>query len=176
MPKVINKPANGPKPANPRQSAFAKLRIEGLTHAEAYRAIYNPSARQKSASEMGCRLEALPAVKAEMDRLREKSARKTLLSLNDRLSILADIAQSDGSTPAARNAKARAIEVYSRISGDQAPDRHEHTGPGGAAIPVAAAVTGNVTAAVVRVPVRERIRLLKEAQARDKAAQEARVL
>lgn len=169
MPATRNKPAKAPRPANARQSAFAKLRVEGLTHAEAYRAIYNPSARQKSASEAGCRLEAMPAVKAEMNRLREKSARKTLLSLNDRLSILADIAQSDGSTPAARNAKARAIEVYSRISGDQAPDRHEHTGPGGAAIPVAAEVTGNVTAAVVRLPVRERVRLLKEAREREKA-------
>lgn len=170
----------GKEPArklNARQLHFASLVATGTTNASAYRTAYGKGKiKSQLAAEKGCRLAAHAGIAAEIARIRGRAEVKKLLTLNDRLGILAEVAQSDGSTPAARNAKVRACEVYSRISGDQAPDRHEHTGPGGAAIPVAAAVTGNVTAAVVRVPVRERIRLLKEAQARDKAAQEARVL
>lgn len=166
---------NNPPRANPRQSAFARLIVEGQTQAAAYRAIYKPGCNQKSAIEAGSKLAKMPGVAAEIARIRRKTEVKTLLSLNDRLAILARDAQLPGVTPAHVNARARSIKVYSDISGDRAPEQHEHTGPNGTPIPVAATITGNVTAAVVRVPVRERVRLLKEAREREKAERAAAV-
>lgn len=116
---------------------FARLVASGSANAVAYRAVYNPKLANQTAAERGCRLAKHPAVAAEMARLREKSERKKLLTLNDRLEILADISRDPKARP---HEKARAIEVYSKISGDQAPDRHEISGPNGAPIPVAGEV------------------------------------
>ena len=61
-------------------------------------------------------------------RIREIQGRlevKALLSLNDRLAILARDTQILGTTPAMIIARTRAIEVYSRLSGDQPGERQE---------------------------------------------------
>ncbi len=153
--------------ANGRQLQFAALAASGTPNSVAYRAVYNPGLTAKTAAERGCRLAKHPAVMAEVARLREKQDRKKLLSLNDRLNILADISQDPKSKP---HEKARAIEVYSRISGDQAPERHEVSAPGGG--PVAVAVTAAVS--VTHLSVRERIAKLKGARAaREHADREA---
>lgn len=157
---------------NHRQWAFAKLIVEGLTQSEAYQKIYNPHASNKRAAEQGHRVGHMPAVVAEIERIRAASAAKTLLTVNDQLALLAEVAQAPARTAGDRNARARAIEVYARIAGTQAPERHEVTGKDGAPIPVAASVTATVTASVTRMPVTERIRLLRERREAERAARQ----
>lgn len=121
-----------------RQLEFAAVIATGAAQAEAYRKVYErPDLTNQTAAERSSRLAADPRVRAEVARIRAKSERKKLLTLNDRLAILAEIAQ-DAKTKA--HDKTRAIDVYSRISGDQAPERHEHSGPAGGPLPIAATV------------------------------------
>lgn len=132
-----------------KNRAFAELVVSGVSQAEAYRRVYNkPNVSPPHAAHKGCIIATRPIVAAEIARLRAKSGAKKILSLNDRLEILAQIAQDPD---ASGHEKSRAIEVYSKISGDQAPQRHEHTGPEGAPIPVAASVQ------VGRLSVRDKI-------------------
>lgn len=142
----------------PQQEGFTRLVAAGSSYAEAYRKIYSAKVKPQAAAERGLRVARRPLVAAELQRLREKAERKVLLTLNDRLEILADIAQDGKARP---HEKARAIEVYSKISGDQAPERHEVTGAGGGPIPVAATAAVSVT----RIPVRERMALMRAARA-----------
>lgn len=165
--------SNKPTKVNNRQWAFAKLVVEGMSNAQAYRAIYNPAAHDRRAAEQGCKIAAMPLVKAEIARLRSLSTAKTLLTVNDQLGILAGIAQQPARTASEQNARVRAVEVYAKIAGTQAPERHEHSGPDGQPIPVATALTGTVTATVTRLSVRERIRLLKETRERQLQEQAA---
>ncbi len=123
-----------------KQSAFARLVASGTSQADAYRQAYQPKATDRTAAENGSKTAKRPAVVAEIARLRGQSEVKAILTLNDRLRILAKDAQTGGDTHADKNARARSIEVYSKISGDQAPERHEVTGKDGGPIPVAAAV------------------------------------
>lgn len=97
---------------------------------DAYMATYRTK-RKKTAAEKASRLMRNPNVVAEIRRLQTKVEVKVLLTLNDRLGILAKIATGRSTRP---NEKTRAVEVYSKISGDQAPDRHELAGVGGAPI------------------------------------------
>lgn len=144
--------------ATSRQLAFAKLVVEGKRQVDAYLAIYG-TCNPKTAREKACRLAKNPKVVAEMNRLRDRSEVKTLLTLNDRLGILARDAQLPGRTPAMVNARARVIATYSKIAGDEAPQRIELTGKDGAPVPVAAHVL------VGRMPIRARIEALKAARA-----------
>lgn len=151
-----------------RQLAFASLIVQGKSQSDAYRAIYAPNATDRTAAENGSKMGRKPTVKAEIERLKARSERKTILSLNDRLGILARDAQTTGERPADINARARVIEVYSKISGDQAPERVEHSGKDGAPIQQEVAVSGVVQ--VLRLSVRDKMRLLREARERDKAS------
>lgn len=145
-----------------RQLYFCDLVVAGHSYASAYRIAYKkPKASPEDAGEHGWRVTQGLGVKSRIEELRKLSGHKALLTLNDRLEILAEIAQSKTSKP---TDKTRAIEVYSRISGDEAPQRHEHAGPNGLPIPVAA------TTLVGRLPIRARIEALKAARA---AAQQA---
>lgn len=146
----------------PRQIEFIKLLMSGAAQGTAYKKAYKrPKILDEDAWERGYRIANGAAVKAELDRLRGLTAAKTILSLNDRLEILARDAQTGGSTPSEKNARARSIEVYSKISGDQAPERHEVSGPGGA--PMAVAATTQIVN-VAKVPIRERMALMREAR------------
>jgi hypothetical protein len=160
MPKIDNKPPTA------RQLAFARRLVEGKTQSEAYRELYQPKAIDRTAAECGSKVARNPKVKAEVARLRALGNVKTILSLNDRLGLLAKIAQ----TAPRQSDSVRAIEVYSKISGDQAPERTitEHTGKDGAPIQQEVAVSGVVQ--VVRLSVRDKMRLLREARERDKAS------
>jgi hypothetical protein len=157
---------------NTRQWAFSKLLFEGVSQSDAYRAIYQPNAKGQRAAEEGHRIAKLPAVVAELERLRALSTAKTLLTVNDQLAILARNAQAPARTAAERSACARNLEVYAKIAGTQAPERHEVTGKDGAPIAVSAAVNATVTATVTRLTVRERIRLLKERREKERAERE----
>jgi predicted phage terminase large subunit-like protein len=128
--------------------------------------IDQPKAIDRTAAECGSKVARNPKVKAEVARLRALGNVKTILSLNDRLGLLAKIAQ----TAPRQSDSVRAIEVYSKISGDQAPERTitEHTGKDGAPIQQEVAVSGVVQ--VVRLSVRDKMRLLREARERDKAS------
>jgi len=145
-----------------RQMQFAQLVAGGMSQSAAYRKIYNPHAKPRRAAEQSCKMAALPHVVAEIARIRAKSERKALLSLNDRYEILAGIAQK----PEAKDSdKVRAIDVYSRLAGDEAPQRHEIAGAGGAPL-----VPSAVTVAVRQMGARERLDAIKAARAARSAA------
>jgi len=139
-----------------RQRHFVELVIGGASHADAYRKAYHKeNLLAEDAAEHAWRVANRPAVKAELARLRGLSNRKALLSINDRLGILADIAQDASSL---KSDRIRSIDVYNRTAGDQAPQRLEVTGKDGAAIPVA------TTAVVMRVGVRDRMAAMRAAR------------
>lgn len=141
-----------------RQRRFVELVISGSTNGEAYRRAYKkPKILNEDAKEHGYRVANRPAVKSELDRLRGLSDRKKLLTLNDRLEILADIAQD---TAALRNDRTRAIDVYSKIAGDNAPQRIDVSVAGKDGSPIQIATT----AAVMRVGVRERMAAMRAAR------------
>lgn len=143
---------------SPRVIRFCELVVSGHTHAGAYRIAYKkPKIDPQDAAERGWRVTQQPGVKDRISHLREKSGAKTLLTLNDRLGILARDAQTGGDSASEKNARARAIEVYSKISGDNAPEAHvhTHTGPDGGPIPVAATVV------VGRASVRSKLEALR---------------
>ncbi len=143
---------------------FCDLVASGHSQAGAFRIAYkHPKMSAEDAAERGWRVTQQAGVKERIEDLRSQSKAKTLLTLNDRLEILADIAQSKTSRPAD---KSRAIEVYSKISGDEAPQRHEHTGPDGAPIPV------STTMQFGRIPVRERMAMMRAAREAAKAKPE----
>lgn len=120
---------------------FCDLVASGHSQAGAFRIAYKHAKMSpEDAADRGWRITQQAGVKERIEELRKQSTGKTLLTLNDRLEILARDAQSGGVTAAEKNARARSIEVYSKISGDQAPDRHEHTGPNGEPIAVAGTV------------------------------------
>jgi hypothetical protein len=96
----------------------------------------------------------------EVFRLRQKTERSVLLTVNDRLKIFASIALDDDAPQSARVAAGLA---YGKTAGDEAPERHEVSGPGGGPIPVAAEVTR--VALVRRLTARERIEDLKRDRA-----------
>lgn len=107
---------------------FARLVASGESQAQALRIAYNRTGKPRTIALDACRLAARPEIKAEIERLRGRSEVKILLTLNDRLAILAEIAQD---TRAKKNERTRAIDVYSRISGDQAPSRVDLSSPPG---------------------------------------------
>lgn len=119
----------------PRARRLVELVAAGGQKADSYRQAYNrPELSTPRAGDAAWKILGRPAAKAYLVTMGEKCRTKALLSLNDRLAILAKDAQRPGSTPAHLNARARVIAVYSQISGDQAPERIEHTGANGAPI------------------------------------------
>lgn len=152
----MNAGKKSPRVLTARAKEFASLVATGTSNAEAWRRVFNhPNAKNQRAAERGSRLATDPRVVEEIARLRAKSEGKKLLSLNDRLAILAEIGQAKGKTPAMYNAKTRALDVYSKLAGDQAPQRIELSGPGGAPI------ESNVVASVTSLPIRGRIAALR---------------
>lgn len=106
----------------PLQERFAQLVAAGKNHAEAYReASDRRDIGAEDAAKRGWNLASRLVVVERIEELRAQSQRKSILSLNDRLAILAHDAQMPGKSPGHINARSRAIEVYSKISGDSAP-------------------------------------------------------
>lgn len=134
-----------------KAARFCDLVMEGHSQTSAYRIAYqHPKMSPEMAGERGWRVAQQVGVKHLLAELRKESKRKMLLSINDRLEILAEKAQSPTEKTSDR---IRAIEAYSKISGDMAPDRHEIAGPNGG--PVA------VTALVGQMTRREKLEQLK---------------
>jgi hypothetical protein len=117
---------------NNKQAKFVRLIAAGETKSDAYRQTYNPDGARtltpRQVSKKADQIASSQSVTAALLELRGELRLKALLSLNDRLNILAGIAQQPSTK---KGDRIRAIEVYSRISGDQAPERHELTGKDG---------------------------------------------
>lgn len=129
-----NKPA---KPITARNELFVRLVVAGKTNGEAWKQAYaHPNSKDKTAAEAGSRMAAMPAVQARIQELQAQSARKSILSLDDRLSIMAQGAQD---AEASWGERARCVEVYNKTAGDHAPDRQEVTVTGDPANPVVVA-------------------------------------
>jgi hypothetical protein len=115
-------PARG---LTPRQSRFVELALSGLSNAEAYRRAYQKLAgriKNRDAANGAYRVAKAPAVRTRIAEIQNRSKRAELLSVNERLSLLARIVRSPYSKPMDR---IRAIVVYTRIAGDGGPDRKE---------------------------------------------------
>lgn len=137
---TAKKRQNAPLKLSGKERRFAQEVAKGASDADAYRRAYQPKTDNvQKVGSMAHNVAVRPRVQREIARLYAKVDKKALLTLDDRLTILADIAQTPGRTAGLLNAKARAIAVYSDISGDRAPTRGELTGPGGAPLVISAA-------------------------------------
>lgn len=116
------------RPLRPTQEHFATLVARGWSQSAAYKKAYGkPRISATRAAQAGCLVAKGDAVQRRIAALRQASEKKTILTINDRLRILADTAQITAKTPSAHNARTKAIEVYNKTAGDHAPERHEHT-------------------------------------------------
>ena len=155
-----------------KQQAFARLIVEGKTQTDAYLGAYDPKPgiKKTSLDQLAHRVIVRPLVKAEIAALRLRASRHCLLSLNDRLKILAERIQN----PKAKDSDVASLtSVYSRISGDQAPDRQELSAPGGGPIEL---IVAKALPIVRRLSAEERLEELRRARAdrlAPKAAAEA---
>ena len=110
--------------------------------AESYKQAYGrPDLSADDAANRAYRLQKQPKIQARLASLRRQMTTKSesgqLLTLNQRLAILAKIAKSKTTRP---SDKTRALDVYARMAGDSAPTRMELSGPNGGAVPVSGAV------------------------------------
>ena len=146
------------KPLTPKHLKFVDLMAAGFSQADAYRKAFNAKKHRTAISiaVSASHIAANPLIRARLAELRGQSQRSTLLSLDQRLSILAGIARSNVTKQGDR---VRAIEVYTRIAGDSAPERTELTGKNGAPL------VPEPTPASVALSLDERIALLQAAKA-----------
>lgn len=154
------KHARGPRGGmTSRMEAFALLVASGESQSMAYRKAYHHATLlPQDAAVRASRLAGDKRIKARIEQLRGKSVTKALLTLNDRLNILSEIAQDKS---AARSDRTRAIDVYNKMAPDGTPLRQEITGKDGA--PIAVSATANVT--VTGLSVREKAQRLRDAKA-----------
>lgn len=148
---------------SPRQRAIAAAIVMGMGQTDAYVQVYKPKQTDPEQLRIHAyRIAHHPAVEGELARLRHLTDCKTILSINDRLGILAKNAQHPCATAADRHACATTIKVYNETAGDQAPERTitEISGPGGAAISVIS------TTVVRKLTAQERIAQMREARQR----------
>lgn len=138
VPNTVKQPSTTLRDTlTPRQERYAQLRAAGEKQSEAYITAYKKKGLlPTSAREMACRVEATGNVKARIRELIGKSEIKVILTINDRLQILAKDAQSEGNGPNWINARARAIEVYGKVQGDLPPEKSETTIKGDPAAPI----------------------------------------
>ncbi len=151
-----------------RQIQFARAVALGKNQSDAYREAYGQNKKtDKTLHEHASRMAALDHVAEQIAWFKEQANYKTILSINDRLGILARDAQLPGREPAMVGARARVIKVYNELAGDESPKRIELAGTGGAPVQIAA----DVTAAVVvrKETVREKIARLEAARAAEGA-------
>lgn len=157
-----------PQILSAKQARFIELFLGGKSQQDAYVEAYQPGTTNPNSVAIGAhRVASGKHVRAEIARLRQKAAHSILLSLNDRLKVLSTIILNEKGKP---NDRVQATAVYSRISGDQAPDRTELSGVGGAPIPVAVTQTQTV---VRRLSARERLAELRADRERRNAPPKA---
>jgi hypothetical protein len=162
-PNGTKKAANGRIPGllTEKQAEFARQIVAGKTQGEAYTLAYLPpdGSKPETVAHLASRVARRPAVAAEIARIRSKIDRRVLVPINERLKLLAEIFTDPVTKSTDRT---QAILAYSKISGDQAPDRQELSGPGGGPIPV---LTASVGPLVARLSARERVEQMKRARA-----------
>lgn len=102
-----------------RQSFFVRLVADGKSHAEAYRVAYcKPQLKAPAAAHGAYRIAIQPSVKAHLDAI-HLDPPGPLLTLQQRLELIAGIILSPNST---RTERLRAAELYTKIAGDGAPE------------------------------------------------------
>jgi hypothetical protein len=142
---------------------FCDLVVKGLPGAKAYRIAYaKPKMKPDEAGDRAWRVMSRPHVKEYIEKLRERIRGKILLTVNDRIEILAKLIQDPATKP---SDAIRAIEVYTKIAGDHAPTRVEVTGKDGRDL-----IPAEAPPAMTRVPIRARGQLLLAAMEREAAA------
>lgn len=144
------------RPLSERERAACRLVLAGETHRGAYRRVFRY--KGKNAKDLAKRLFARPEVKAALAEARKASEAKMILSINDRLGILAGIAQSPISKP---TDKVSAIRVYNETSKDTGPDLTTITVKGDPSAPL---VTRKMTAEETVAAMREARRRANEAK------------
>lgn len=148
---------------NERQFELARLIVAGRPIGEAYAEVYKPtSTNANTIAKHATARSSTPAVLEAIARLRRKAERYVLLSLNDRLKTLSVMIQDEDLKTTDR---IYATATYSRISGDQAPERHQ----------VEAAVAVSVSSAplIRTLSARERLDSMREARRRSLAIENA---
>ncbi|HUJ44920.1 MAG TPA: hypothetical protein VLW52_15080 [Opitutaceae bacterium] len=106
----------------------------GATRVDAYRIAYKKRGLlPQSAKRAAKRIHQNPAIKHRIRELQGRLEVRATLSLNDRLAILARVAQARGGTAPMIHARAHAIEVYSNLARDRPVERSEVTVKGDAA-------------------------------------------
>ena len=119
----------------PRQARFVALVAKGWSHTKAYRHAYNQFKKtNEDAGEKAWRITKHPLVFAALDELKRRSQAKSLLSINERLKICAECSQDKNATWGERMS---GVQTYTKIAGDQSPERQEISGPNGGPIAVA---------------------------------------
>ena len=111
---------------SPKHLKFIECVSAGFSQADAYRRAFKPKPTL-GAWEVGIRasrIAANPLVQQKLLELQGRSDRETLLSFNQRLAILAGIAKSKVTKQGDR---VRAVEVYSKLAGDEPVSREELT-------------------------------------------------
>lgn len=147
------------RPLNSRQDRFAMILAGGETQGNAWKLAYGkPTAKDKTAHEKGCRLAADPRVQARVAKLKERTIGGRLLTVNDRLHLLSEAAGMPVNTAGERSARARCLDVYTKLAGGGSPEQHEVTHKGDPSAPIVVAVTVN------KAPVRDRIAALRAAK------------
>ena len=144
-----------------KEFLFAQNVANGDTDSDAYRKAYKPRADLSDVRVgiLAHRVAGRDHVLRQVAALRSKVDRRILVGLNDRLKVLSSIFLDEANSPQER---VQAVAVYSRISGDQAPERTETSGPNGGPIPVAAVVVQGPV--VAQLPARERLLAMKRAR------------
>jgi hypothetical protein len=143
-----------------KEEAFAQLYAKLTPPPECYIKAYHKATNynRKSAKEAASRILARAHIQLRIDELRRQSLAPELLSLDERLTILARDARSQGKGPQWINARARALETYSRLAGDLQAERPV---VGTAESPMHV----TVPSIVGRIGAREKARLLREGRA-----------
>jgi hypothetical protein len=149
--------------ATEKEAQFARLIVAGKTQQDAYIEAYQPKTENiSSLNHLAHRVMNREHVRRMVDKLRSRSEVRTILSLNDRLEILARDAQLPGKTAAMAQARARSIKVYSDISGDRAPEKRELTGKDGQPIAVSLGVLVRQMSARDRLAEMKAARLVRD--------------
>ena len=142
-----------------REETFCQLIAKGMSGADAYTKAYlkGPECTRKNASEQASKISTREGIRLRLDELRDQSLAPVLLSLDERLTILARDARSVGKGPQWMNARARVLEIYSKLAGDLRPDSPPMPGESSEK-----PLHVSATAVVHQLGAREKARLLRE--------------
>lgn len=141
-----------------RWDIFASHVAAGENYSDAYRKAYSCSnATRETIKTEASKLARREEVAAMIARYKREEIQGVLLSRDERLAILGQIAKSKTAKP---SEKVSAITAYTKIVGDAAPERQELTGANGGPITTAASF--------VNLSVQDRAKALMEQLDEDK--------